>query len=518
MKSCKHRGPQDGTHFGPQCPGCPQFELNYSAWMEEMSTQVDAAIRGYNPEILPAPSDLQEAPQRHAYRHRCRWVVGTPNEPLGFYQAGGKAFIGIEDCLMHTPHIEEASERIREFLRANPKACEVFNFIDIRYDGTKTFVTFCTTDKTPDRASELVSSITSIKNIAINYAPKGATAIMSGTQLHIQGEAKLNWTLNGKQFESSPQSFFQVNPSVLELMHTHIRKYLATISFDNVYDFYCGIGVHSLGLNTGQNIIGFDSSESAIADANKNGASILGENVKREFLVKKDSTEDLPSPPINCVGILNPARAGLSGSLIPFLANKNFTDLVYISCNPVTLYRDMDRLHMLGYEVVEVKGFEMMPRSSHVELVAFLKRIGPPRYDQAGAFWPPSRGLTLGISGPISFQKDGTSFWIARVKGTVPKGRPPGGKSIFVKRLRKVGNDSIVTIRTKKVDEVEILEAFDRWKYPILGKVGGRIYDRPLLHCVKSAEIEAPIPGFIVSMSQLPVKVLEKDHFTVKKD
>lgn len=152
----------------------------------------------------------------------------------------------------------------------------------------------------------------------------------------------------------------------------------------------------------------------------------------------------------------------------------------------------MDRLLTLGFEVVEVTGFEMMPRSSHVELVAILKRVGPPRYDQVGAFWPPSRALSLGVSGPASFQTEGTSFWIARVKGNVPKGRPPGGKSIFVKKLRKVGKDSIVTIRTKKVDEIEVIEAFDRWKHPIVGKVDGRVYDRPLLHCFKSGDAEAP--------------------------
>ncbi len=480
-----------------------------------MSTQVDAAIRGYDPETLPAPSGLQEAPQRYAYRHRCRWVVGTPDAPLGFYKAGGKEFTPIQDCLMHVPHIEEASERIREYLKASPEACEVFDFIDIRFDGRRAFVTFCTNQKTPDKAADLVKSFTSIENLSINYAPKGQTAIMSGTQLHIHGEEKLSWTLHKNKFESSPQSFFQVNPSVLELMHIYIRKHLATISFDNIYDFYCGIGVHSLSLNTGQNIIGFDSSESAIGDAKNNAASILDDTVEREFLVRKDSTEDLPSPPINCVGILNPARAGLSGRLMPILANKNFTDLVYISCNPVTLYRDMDRLQMLGYEVVDVHGFEMMPRSSHVELVAFLKRVGPAKYDQVGAFWPPSRALSLGVSGPASFQKEGTSFWIARVKGDVPKGRPPGGKSIFVKKLRKVGKDSIVTIRTKKVDELEVIEAFDRWKHPILGKVDGRVFDRRLLHCVKSGNAEAPIPGFMVSMCALPIKVLEKDHFTV---
>ncbi|GEM_PF-4013460 len=508
MKSCQHL---------PECPGCPHFESSFSNWKANRLEAIGKTLRNYE---APLPSTIYPSPKREAIRNRCRWVVGTPKQPLGFYKKGTKKFVDIRACLMHVDPIEEASNHIRAFLKRQPKACDVFNFIDMRFDGQEVFVTFCTHHTTPEEATILLSEFTKIDNLWLNFNPKSPSAIMSGTQHRLSGKESLTWKVGKQTFRAAPQSFFQVNPDVLEIMHGYIAHYLKDHPFDSIYDFYCGIGIHSLSLveqdkSEEKEIIGFDSSPSAIENAKEN-ASEFSKVAKTHFYLSRDRNEELLSPPSNCLAILNPTRAGLSGRMIPFLSNSNFKHLIYISCNPETLYRDAERLAPLGYTFVSADGFEMMPRTSHVEIIAFFERAEAPKYDQVFAFWPPSRALSAGISGPVRFKKNAESFWIGKAKGAVPKGRPPGGKEIDVKILRRVGKDSVIAIRSKGVSDKEIIEAFQRWKHPILGKVNSKsmTYDRPMLHCIKSGEEESPLPAYIISACQLPRKVLMKNQFS----
>lgn len=501
VKTCQHR---------PECPGCPQFDSNFVTWKRITNEYLSKECLAY--EDIPKVEKYIGAPKRESYRHRCRWRVGDSKDPLGFFYGGTQTFLPINKCEIHVPEIELLSEKLRHFLRKNTNACKVLSTIDIRFDRKDLFLTFCTIEKNKRNVEKIARQFSHCENISINFAPKHPNAIMSGTQIVVSGKEKLSWQLGENKYEASSQSFFQVNPSVLESIHNSIRTHIKSLNFDTIYDFYSGIGVHSIQLGKEKSIIGFDGSASAIIDANKNATQILSHK-NFEFIHANDLTSSLPSPPPNTLGIINPSRSGVSGAVVNHLAHANFNGLIYISCNAKTLFRDLEMLHILGFSTDKIEAYEMMPRTDHVELVAFLSRPSTPDYSENFAFWPEARSMELGVSGPKNFQKSERSLWIAIVRGEVPHGTPPGGKSIRVKRIRKRGKMAVVAIESKDVDEKDIIHVFKRWKFPIKGKANGKEFGRPLLHCIKSGEESAQVPGFFSAISELPAALLAKDQF-----
>ena len=184
------------------------------------------------------------------------------------------------------------------------------------------------------------------------------------------GDSHIVEEVGGRRFRISAASFFQVNTEQLERLIEAVRGYLAPQGHELLLDAYCGVGTFGLSLarEVGQ-VIGVEESDSALADARFNAQE--GENV--EFIGGR--VEDaLPDLVRVDVAILDPPRQGCGREAITHLVRLAPAKIIYVSCDPATLARDIKRLREGGYHLVEAQLVDMFPQTYHIEAVALLER------------------------------------------------------------------------------------------------------------------------------------------------
>ena len=178
-------------------------------------------------------------------------------------------------------------------------------------------------------------------------------------------------TILDYQYYVSNKSFFQVNKEVVEMLYSKIISVVKDKKAKKVLDLYCGVGTISLSISKYVNsVIGVEVVEDAIKNANKNKELNKIKNV--EFICGK-AEDIITRQKFDCDTIIvDPPRKGIDKRAIDVLNNSSAKNIIYVSCDPITLARDINRLN--NYEVMEVELFNMFPRTYHVECVSVLHR------------------------------------------------------------------------------------------------------------------------------------------------
>jgi len=194
-------------------------------------------------------------------------------------------------------------------------------------------------------------------------------------------------TDDGMKFEISAPAFYQVNTKQMSKLYAKVREYACLKGGETVFDLYCGIGTIGLSMAADAGmIIGIESVKNAVIDANRN-AVINGivnaryytgraEQVMPRLLDKEDKLfvdyidENAPK-----IAILDPPRAGCDEALLRAVASCDVDKIVYVSCDPGTLARDIKLLGELGYEFVEATPVDMFVATMHVECIALIQRV-----------------------------------------------------------------------------------------------------------------------------------------------
>lgn len=184
----------------------------------------------------------------------------------------------------------------------------------------------------------------------------------------IKGKEYLIDEINNLKFSIYPKSFYQVNREGMKNIYNKAMEYAG--SGNNLIDLYCGIGTIGLWLkNNFKNIIGIEINESSIKNANINKELNNANNIT--FKLGDASIINKYISDIDVI-LVDPPRAGLSKSVINTLNNSKSNKIVYISCNPKTLKRDIDKL--TSYELKDISACSMFPRTKHVECVCLLEQ------------------------------------------------------------------------------------------------------------------------------------------------
>ena len=178
------------------------------------------------------------------------------------------------------------------------------------------------------------------------------------------------------KFEISPLSFFQVNPFQTKVLYDKALEYAKLDGNETVFDIYCGIGTISLFLaQKAKKVYGIEIIDAAIKDAKRNAQLNNLNNTeffvgKAEEVVPKLYKEGLKAD----VVVVDPPRKGCDREVLETIASMNPKRVVYVSCKPSTLARDLKILDELGYRTVEVQPVDMFPHTAHVETVARIQR------------------------------------------------------------------------------------------------------------------------------------------------
>ncbi|MNP26880.1 23S rRNA (uracil-C(5))-methyltransferase RlmCD [compost metagenome] len=207
-----------------------------------------------------------------------------------------------------------------------------------------------------------------------NINDERTNRILGTSNRVLLGEGVIRDKIHELAFEISPLSFFQNNPSQTDVLYSKALEYSELTGNETVFDIYCGIGTISLFLaGKAAKVVGIESVESAISDARRNAA--LNGIEHTEFHVGK--AEQL-MPELHAQGVtadvvvMDPPRKGCDKAVLQTLVAMAPRRLVYVSCNPQTLARDLAWLVKQGFVLDEVQPVDMFPHSMHVEAVARL--------------------------------------------------------------------------------------------------------------------------------------------------
>mgnify|MGYP005855865117 CR=1 FL=1 len=216
-----------------------------------------------------------------------------------------------------------------------------------------------------------------VVGICQNFNPKPAGEVMGKETVLLWGKGEIEDRIGPFTFKISPRSFFQVNNVQTEALYEKALAYAGLTGKETVIDAYCGIGTISLFLaRKAHKVIGIEYVPEAVEDARSNGVKNAVTNV--EFfqgqaeilmprLVKKGIKPD--------VVVVDPPRKGCDAALLDSIIAVNTERVVYVSCNPSTLARDLKYLAAGGYQVQEVQPVDMFPWTSHVECVTLMSRV-----------------------------------------------------------------------------------------------------------------------------------------------
>jgi 23S rRNA (uracil1939-C5)-methyltransferase len=322
------------------------------------------------------------------YRNKAQFQVSLVDSKikLGFFEEGSHNFVSAGHCLLMERQILDAAVEVEKML--NKYQLSVYNWITgkgllrhvvIRKAGhpAKIMVILVTSREEFSEQSVLAHEliklphiISVIRNININ---KGRQVFGKLTKV-LAGHGSIIDKLGGLKFSISPTSFSQVNSGQTEVLFQKVVKYAALTGSETVLDVYCGIGPISMLLaKKAARVIGIEVSTEAIHDARNNAVTNNITNIDFSVGLAEVKLSQLAEQGIKPgVIVVDPPRQGVEKRALQAIADMAPMRIVYISCDPGTMARDLNYLSSRGYKVIEVQPLDMFPQTSHVESVVLL--------------------------------------------------------------------------------------------------------------------------------------------------
>lgn len=330
--------------YSSVCGGC---HLNHFCYNEENRFKMGKVKEVLN-RYANVSSDVIEgivSHDRNYYRNKI--TLHGKDGKLGLYQKGSHEVIPIQSCLLVSPKINEMITLLQE---CNDDITEAI----IKTSNDHSHVMLSITGK--------VQSIEKILNVCDVFILNG----IYQTEEHF-----LFTSIGSLKYYQGLYSFFQINSTLTEKLYDEVKRHIMDKKYHTVLDLYCGIGTIGLYISDDvDKIIGIDYNVSNIEDANRNKELNHVSNI--EFICDKVENQIDSFHDIDCI-IVDPPRAGLDQKTRDYLKKIGSKEIIYVSCDVVTLARDLSDLQS-DYTVKEVKLFNMFPRTYHCESVAILER------------------------------------------------------------------------------------------------------------------------------------------------
>ncbi|MFD2368524.1 23S rRNA (uracil(1939)-C(5))-methyltransferase RlmD [Brevibacillus sp. GCM10020057] len=378
-----------------RCGGCSLQHLAYEEQLRHKQQIVRDNLRrigGFSVEgegaITIHPTLGMADPWR--YRNKAQVPIGEENGALvgGFYAEKSHTIIDMDECLIQHQANDEAVAAVKKIAAG----LSIQPYDEVRHTGLlrhvvakigvktgEVMVVLVTTEESIPRKDELVEAIRAqvpgIASIVQNINPDKTNVIFGKKTVTLWGSDVIYDYIGPIKFAISARSFYQVNPEQTEVLYNKTLEYVGATGTETVIDAYCGIGTISLFLaQKSKHVYGVEIVPEAIADANRN-AELNGvknatfETGPAEVVIPAWKDQGIRPDVI----VVDPPRKGCDEALLATILEMQPQKVVYVSCNPSTLARDLKVLAE-KYEVKEVQPVDMFPHTGHVEVIVRLER------------------------------------------------------------------------------------------------------------------------------------------------
>ena len=373
-----------------RCGGCSLRHIKYEETLKMKQNAVQSLVNKTLKNKIEVEDTLGMENPYH-YRNKAQYPVGLNKDGkpvIGVFANRTHEIIPINTCFIQNKQTEEIAKYIFEFLVKNN--ISVYNEKTqkglvrhiVTKIGIKTDEIMCIlviNGKEMPKEKELVEELTNkfknIKTIVKNINTKNTNVILGNENINLFGDGYITDILGEYKFKISPMSFYQINPIQAEKLYNLGVESANITKNDVVFDLYCGIGTISLFMSKfAKKVYGVEIVEEAIVAAKENAKMNNVDNT--EFIA--GDVEKVLDELVNVKQIMpdiimvDPPRRGLDNTSIENIKKVRPKKVVYISCNPATLVRDLAKLEEI-YEVKQITPVDMFPFTSHVEVCALLE-------------------------------------------------------------------------------------------------------------------------------------------------
>lgn len=376
-----------------RCGGCQIQHESYEAQKNFKRKRVQDALEriGDITDFTVDETLGMENPFR--YRNKVQIPLARVGGKLvaGFYARRSHRIINIEECIVQ----HEDGDLVLEIVRSWAEEYEITTYqndleapkkgllrhLMIRkgFSTGDLMVVLVVTKKEVPYLDELVAKLKKVagfKSLLLNINSEETNVVLGQKNSLIYGEETIEDSIGDLNFKISPHSFFQVNPKQTEVIYEKVLEYANVKGDEIVFDAYCGAGTISLFLaRKAKKVYGIEIVPEAISDARENAGNNQIENA--EFILGKseDVIVELLNQGIKAdIMVVDPPRKGCDVKLLNAISEMAPEKLIYVSCNPGSLSRDIKILTTLGFKIEKATPVDNFPQTSHVETVVLMSR------------------------------------------------------------------------------------------------------------------------------------------------
>ena len=370
------------------CGGCNLMHMNYDMQLGFKRHRVKETLKRIGG-IKTTVNETVGMNNPYYYRNKAMIPFGVQDGEVvaGFYKPRSHEIVNINRCLIYPKFYSDIIKYMKVLLQRYDVSVfdestgkGLFRGLMIRHSHSRqeAMVVFVAQNhKVPARheiVKDLVKRFPMIKSVIVNVAPDAKNFRLGTKSKVIFGEDSIEDTLLGNTYSISHASFFQINPVQTEALYHKAFEYADFSPDDIIIDAYSGIG--AIGLAAApkvEKVIGFDSSKSAIRNAEHNARVNNIFNAEYRLGKAEDVLPGLSDMAVETV-FVDPPRKGCDKGFLDALIALNPRRIIYVSCNISTFARDAGVLSAAGYTLEETTPFDMFPQTSHIESVSLLIR------------------------------------------------------------------------------------------------------------------------------------------------
>lgn len=385
IRPSSYRREPDCPYYG-RCGGCDFRHMDYQEELEAKKMRVQDALRRIGGSAVTVEEILGAKEPLH-YRNKSQYPVSADGA-VGFYRARTHQVVDIDRCLIQKEEADAAAGAVREYLRRfgvvayderTGKGLLRHLYVRSNCKGEALVCLLVNGDKLPHE-QELVTmlrrAVPGTVGVVLGINTRRGNSILGESYRTLWGEDTISDTLCGLTFRLSVPSFYQVNHDQAEVLYGKAVEFANLTGEELVVDLYCGAGtITQVMARHCRRVIGAEIVPEAIEDAKENIRRNGINNASFFCGDAKDIASELVRqnlrPDVICV---DPPRKGLAPEVVDAVASMQPRRVVYVSCDPATLARDVKRFEARGYLARRAAAVDLFPGTAHVETVVLLSR------------------------------------------------------------------------------------------------------------------------------------------------